>query len=145
MSPGSSDAAGGVPVVPNADSAGSPQGQPLSLTGYHGAPTEARLLIESFDAGQRMRRAVKGLAGFWGAMVVSVFIPIAHFVLVPSLFAIGIWQFVRRLHLHQVVRGAHGACPDCGAEQDFELSAARRFPQGVQCRACHRGLTLTAD
>lgn len=76
-------------------------------------------------------------------MVVSVFIPIAHFVLVPSLFGIGIWQFVRRLRLHQLVRGAHGTCPDCGAEQDFELSLGLRFLQGVQCRHCHRGLTLS--
>ena len=89
-----------------------------------------------------MRRAVKGLAGFWGAMVVSVFIPIAHFVLVPSFFGIGIWQFVRRLRRHHLVRAARGACPDCGAEQEFERGAGPRFPQAVQCRRCHRGLTL---
>ena len=112
------------------------------MTGYHGAPTPATLVVATFDAGRRTRRAVKGLAGFWGAMVVSVFIPIAHFVLVPSFFGIGIWQFVRRLRLQHLVRGAHGRCPDCGAEQDFELSAGSRFPQSVQCRQCHRGLTL---
>jgi len=116
--------------------------RPLVVSGYHGEPTPATLLVATFDPGQRMRRAVRGLAGFWGAMVVSVFIPIAHFVLVPSFFAAGIWQFVRRLRLHRLVRGAHGRCPDCGVEQDFELTAGPRFPQGVQCRACHRGLTL---
>ena len=116
--------------------------RPLVVSGYHGEPTPATLLVATFDPGQRMRRAVRGLTGFWGAMVVSVFIPIAHFVLVPSFFAAGIWQFVRRLRLHRLVRGAHGRCPDCGVEQDFELTAGPRFPQGVQCRACHRGLTL---
>ena len=79
-----------------------------------------------------MRRAVKGLAGFWGAMVVSVFIPVAHFVLVPSFFLVGIWQGVRRLKTAELVRGAHGRCPDCGAEQDFELGSAR-VPQSVSC------------
>ena len=122
-----------------------PQSAPLVVTGYHGPPTPAILLVVTFDPGQRMRRAVKGLAGSWGAMVVSVFIPIAHFLLVPSFFGIGVWQFFRRLRQHQQVRGAHGTCPDCGAVQDFELSAGPRFPQSVQCRHCHRGLTLAAQ
>lgn len=117
---------------------------PLRVSGYHGTPTPATLLVVTFDGPQRTRRAVKGLAGFWGAMVVSVFIPVAHFVLVPSFFGIGIWQFVRRLHRHELVRGAHAACPDCGVEQDFELGGGLRFPQGVQCRSCHRGLTIAA-
>ncbi len=130
--------------MPDTYPAAAPFTRPLSLTGYHGAPTAAQLLVVSFDPGQRMRRAVKGLAGFWGAMVVSVFIPIAHFVLVPSFFGIGVWQFVRRLRRHQLVRGARGACPDCGTVQDFELTSGLRFPQGVQCRACRRGLTLVA-
>ena len=130
--------------VPDTRPAAASYSRPLRLTGYHGAPTAARLLVVTFDASQRMRRAVQALAGFWGAMVVSVFIPIAHFVLVPAFFGIGIWQFVRRLRCHQVVRGAHGTCPDCGTEQDFELSSGPRVPQAVQCRACHRGLTLVA-
>jgi hypothetical protein len=129
-------------VSGNPSPAEPPGSTPLVITGYHGAPTGAILIVDSFDAGQRLRRAAKGLAGFWGAMAVSVFIPIAHFVLVPALFGIGAWQFVRRLRQQRQVRGAHGACPDCGAVQDFELSAGPRFPQGVQCGHCHRGLTL---
>ena len=123
------------------DLAAAPPSHPLTLSGYHGAPTPATLLVASFDRSQRLRRAVKGLAGLWGAMVVSVFIPIAHFVLVPSFLFVGVWQFVRRLKTGALVRGAHGRCPDCGAEQDFEFSGAR-FPQSVACASCHRGLTL---
>ena len=114
---------------------------PLQLSGYHGEPTPVRLVVATFDRPARTRRAVKGLAGFWGAMVVSVFLPVAHFVLVPSFFFIGIWQFLRRLKVAKLVRGAHGRCPDCGTEQDFELMS-RRFPQSVTCGSCHRGLTI---
>jgi len=117
--------------------------RPLTLSGYHGAPTAATLLVATYDRSQRLRRAFKALAGFWGAMLVSVFIPIAHFVLVPSFFFVGIWQFFRRLKTAELVRGAHGRCPDCGAEQDFELASAG-FPQSVACMSCHRGLTLAA-
>lgn len=113
----------------------------LTLSGYHGTPAPATLVVATFDAKARLRRALKGLAGFWGAMVVSVFIPIAHFVLVPSFFFIGIWQFLRRLRQSEQLRGAHGRCPDCGTEQHFELGSAR-LPQSVTCGSCHRGLTL---
>ena len=121
------------------DIASPPRG--LTLAGYHGVPTPVQLLVATFDGPARTRRAFKGLAGFWGAMVVSVFIPLAHVVLVPSFFFIGIWQFFRRLRVAELVRGAHGRCPDCGTEQDFEMSS-RRFPQSVTCGSCHRGLTI---
>jgi hypothetical protein len=118
--------------------------RPLVLTGYHGPPTPAALLVASFDGRQRVRRAITGLGACWGAMVVSVFIPVAHFVLVPSWFVAGIWVFFRRLRTAQRVRGVHGRCPDCGTEQDFELGSTR-FPQSVTCGSCHRGLTLAAS
>ena len=115
--------------------------QALTLTGYHGKPTPASLLVAGFDRSARVRRAAQGLAASWGAMVVSVVLPVAHFVLVPSFFFIGIWQFFRRLKTAELLRGARGRCPDCGTEQDFELGS-RRFPQSVTCAGCHRGLTL---
>jgi len=119
-----------------------PASASLRVSGYHGTPTPATLVVARFDRPQRVRRAAAGLAGFWGAMVASAFIPVAHFVLVPSFFGVGIWQFFRRLGRRELVRGAHAACPDCGAEQDFELAAGLRFPQGVRCGSCHRGLTI---
>lgn len=115
----------------------------LTLSGYHGTPTPATLVVATFERSARVRRALRGLAGFWGAMVVSVFLPVAHFVLVPSFFIIGIWQCFRRLKQSEQLRGAHGRCPDCGAEQDFELGSAR-LPQSVTCGSCHRGLRLAA-
>lgn len=125
------------------DSAAPATPRRLTLSGYHGTPTPATLVVATFDRSARLRRALKGLAGFWGAMVVSVFLPVAHFVLVPSFLFIGIWQFFRRLKQSEQLRGAHGRCPDCGAEQDFELGSAR-LPQSVTCGSCHRGLTLAA-
>jgi hypothetical protein len=124
--------------------AGSAARVSLQITGYHGSPTVAAPLTVRFDRARRLRRALAALLGFWGAMVVSVFIPIAHFVLVPSLFLAGIYQFVRRLKVGEQVRGVHGVCPDCGTEQDFELGTRLAPPQAIQCRGCRRGLTLSA-
>jgi len=124
--------------------AGSPARPALQLSGYRGRPTPAALVVATFDSGQRLRRAVTALLGFWGAMLVSVFVPGAHFVLVPSLFLVGVWQFARRLRTLELVRGVHGRCPDCGAEQDFELGPRVALPQDVRCHDCRRGLTLAA-
>jgi hypothetical protein len=57
--------------VPDDTAAAEPQ-RPLTLSGYHGKPTQATLLVASFDRSQRLRRAFRAVAGFWGAMVVSV-------------------------------------------------------------------------
>ena len=54
----------------------------FQLTGYSPTPSTATVTIRSFDKPERIRRALKGLATFWGAAIGSVFIPVAHFLLV---------------------------------------------------------------
>jgi len=117
--------------------------QPFLLTGYHGKPTQGKVTIQTFDREQRIRRAVTGLGKWWGVAVVTVFIPVAHFVLVPSFLAYGGWQFFQRLGTTEVATDARGTCPDCGADQVLELAARWRVPQPVTCRQCHRGLRLS--
>jgi len=114
----------------------------FTLSGYHGRPTRGRATIQVFERGERWRRALKGLGTWWGVAVGSVFIPVAHFILVPSFLGYGIWQFASRLGTTELVADAHGVCPDCGAEQALQLAAQWRTPQPVTCRACRRGLTL---
>src|SRR5207237_8985194 len=58
--------------------------QPFLLSGYHGEPTRGSVTIQAFDREQRFRRAVAGLGKWWGIGLLTVLIPVAHFVLVPS-------------------------------------------------------------
>src|SRR5438128_11625865 len=58
--------------------------QPFSLSGYHGRPTRGTVTIREFNRQQRTRRALAGLGRWWGVALLSVFIPVAHFILVPS-------------------------------------------------------------
>ena len=116
--------------------------QPFLLNGYHGEPTSGSVTIREFNRNERVRRAFAGLAKWWGVAVVAVFIPVAHFVLVPSFLAYGAWQFFQRLGAGAVASDAHGTCPDCGAEQVLELASRWQAPQPVTCRHCHRGLQL---
>lgn len=117
--------------------------QPFLLSGYHGAPTVGTATIHAFDREQRIRRALAGLGKWWGVAVVTVFIPVAHFILVPSFLAYGVWQFAQRLGTTELTTDAQGTCPDCGAEQALELATRWRAPQPVTCRHCHRGLRLS--
>ena len=54
------------------------------LTAFGAAPTRARATIVVQGAGRRMARALAGLGACWGPAVVSIFVPVAHFVLVPT-------------------------------------------------------------
>lgn len=117
--------------------------QPFVLSGYHGSPTPGSVTIRTFDREQRLRRAFAGLGKWWAVALLSVLIPVAHFVLVPSFLAYGGWQFFQRLGTAELATEARGTCPDCGTEQAFELAPRWRAPQPVTCRQCHRGLRLS--
>jgi hypothetical protein len=114
------------------------------LSGYSDHKAEATIRIRSFDRPGRIKRAAAGLAMWWGAAVASVFIPVAHFFLVPGFLIFGLVMFVRRLKTTDLVVAAHGTCPDCGAEQDLDMLGPWDESRDVICRECHRPLHLTA-
>jgi|SRR5689334_7836312 hypothetical protein len=113
------------------------------LTGYSPTPAQAKVTIRSFDRRERVRRALKGLATFWGAALGSVFIPVAHFLLVPSFALYGAYTFFERLGARQVVTTAEGTCPDCGKTQKLETGGRWRLPRDVACRYCQRPLRIS--
>lgn len=115
----------------------------FQLSGYNPTPTNATVTIESFDKRARVRRALKGLATFWAAALGSVFIPVAHFLLVPSFAVYGAYTFFARLHADQVVVAAEGTCPDCGREQQLEVGGRWHVPHTVACRYCQRALKIS--
>src|SRR5947207_6544119 len=117
--------------------------QPFLLSGYHGEPTRGSVTIQAFDREQRFRRAVAGLGKWWGIGLLTVLIPVAHFVLVPSFLAYGLWQFFQRLGTDELVGDAASTCPYCVSGLALELAPRWRAPQPVTCRQCHRGLRLS--
>lgn len=113
------------------------------LTGYSQTPTTATVTIRSFDKPERTRRALKGLATFWAAALGSVFIPVAHFLLVPSFGLYGVYTLFERLAAEQIVVTAEGTCPDCGKPQKLEVGGRWRVPRNVACRYCQRSLQIS--
>lgn len=116
--------------------------QAFILSGYHGHPTRGVVTIRVFSREQRWRRAAAGLGKWGGIALLAVFVPVAHFLLVPACLLYAFWLFFQRLRTVEVAPGARGTCPDCGREQLLELAPGWRAPQSVTCRYCHRGLRL---
>jgi hypothetical protein len=99
--------------------------------------------VRSFERSERLRRAAKGLATFWAAALGSVFIPVAHFLLVPSFFLYGAYTFWQRLGADRIATAAQGTCPDCGREQKLDVGGQWRVPRDIACRHCQRSLRIS--
>ena len=117
--------------------------QTYQLTGYNPTPSTATAMIRSFDKPERMKRALKGLGTFWAAAIGSIFIPVAHFLLVPSFALYGAYTFFERLGAQQVAVAVEGTCPDCGKPQKLETGGRWHVPRNVACRYCQRALKIS--
>ncbi len=113
------------------------------LTGYGDSTTAGEATVVHFDGGERMARAGKGLAMAWGAALASVFIPVAHFLLVPGFFLAGLVVFVKRMRRKVVVDTVRGACPDCNHDQSFDTANDWCLPMHLTCANCSRLLTAS--
>ena len=116
---------------------------PVELIGYNGK-TVATVRVVSYDRAGRMRRALAGLGLWWGVALVSVFIPVAHFLLVPGFFLYGLYTFLQRLKTDQLAVGGRGTCPDCGQEQELDVAGPWSLPRSTSCRYCQRSIRVTA-
>ena len=114
------------------------------LTGYGGSTTAGEATVMHFDGAERIARAGKELAIAWGAALVGVFIPVAHFLLVPGFFLAGLIVFAKTVRRRVVVDTICGRCPDCRHEQNFDTSTAWHLPMHLTCANCQRLLTATS-
>jgi hypothetical protein len=117
---------------------------PTSLAAFGYPSQRATAVIVEQSSGQRFARALAGLALFWGLALGGLFIPVAHFVLVPTFVAAGIIMAAKRAREHRRLLLVRGTCPRCGAEQEF--TPGGRFVSGrsLGCPRCHGNLTLVA-
>jgi hypothetical protein len=79
-----------------------------------GKRTTGEVRIARHSGMTRLRRAMKTLALFWCLAIVSVFVPVAHFVLVPGLLLAGPIAALVVARQRNAVLGGHGVCPACG-------------------------------
>jgi hypothetical protein len=97
------------------------------------------------SAQRRATRALVALGAFWGLAALAVFLPVAHFVLVPSFLAAGAITAGLRLREDRRLLSVRGGCPRCDVDQEFPAGQRFRREQTLDCPRCHTHLTLTAD
>ena len=73
---------------------------------------------------------------------VCVFIPLLHFILVPSLLIAGVVLGVSRLREDVTLATIEGACPRCRTPRTFVVGG--RFTEGraVHCDGCGNGFSV---
>jgi hypothetical protein len=115
---------------------------PISLTAFGFAPRPATASVVEQSTAERVGRAFVGLAMFWGLAVLGLFIPVAHFILVPTFLTAGIIMAVKRSREERRLTEVRGACPRCGAQQTFKAGGRFAAGRSLDCPACHGTLTL---
>ena len=114
----------------------------LPLCGPGAEPRTAVVEIGVLEPLDRLRRAGSAFGVGLAAAALAVLIPIVHFVLVPSALLLGLGVGIRRLGQGRTFRGGKGACPYCGAQQQFTLLGRFHLPKAVYCSSCQRELYL---
>ena len=107
--------------------------------------TTVSVRIDRHDPGDRLKRGLMALAACWGLAAVAILVPIAHFVLVPGFFLLGIFLLVKRLGQAATIAAVRGPCPQCGVTGNFHAGGRLKPHTKVSCPSCHNELDLSID
>src|SRR5437868_584948 len=91
--------------------------------------------IRSFSPRAVLTNSLKKLLMFWGAALLSVFLPVVHFVLVPLFFILGIFfAFRARKFRYEIISGQIH-CPRCKGAVKIEKAVFFEHHQEI-CQNC---------
>jgi hypothetical protein len=116
-----------------------------SLTAFGHPPSRVTAVVIEQTPAQRLGRTLAGLGMFWALALGGLFIPVAHFILVPTFLVTGIIVAVKRAREDRRPVQLRGACPRCGAAQEFKVGGRFATGRSVDCPKCHGTLALLAD
>src|SRR5258706_10001731 len=87
----------------------------VSLTAFGFAPRPATAVVIEQSTGERVARAFAGLGMFWVLALGGLFIPVAHFILVPTFLTAGIIMAVQGAKGKRGPSEGFGPPPPCGS------------------------------
>ncbi|MEK2690488.1 hypothetical protein [Bdellovibrio sp. GT3] len=99
--------------------------------------TTGYLEINKFNPAEKTRTALKKLALWWGLSLLSVLIPVFHFVLVPLFFFLGFFFARKGYKSEGQVLSGQTTCPHCGTEIKV-AKADLNWPMTEICQSCAR-------
>lgn len=91
--------------------------------------------IKEYTPRERTLRALKTLGAFWGLAIISVLIPVLHFILVPGFLLLGPIMAWLQYRQEIQVNNAHTQCPECQKEADFKKITGN-WPLKQNCPNC---------
>lgn len=109
---------------------------------YHDKVGPATVNVLQHGKPDRLKRAAVAWSGCWGAAIAAVFLPVLHFILVPSLLVGGPLYAMVMMREKVTVLGADGNCPACGAAQHPKLKTGASATMAFRCESCRRALEL---
>lgn len=85
--------------------------------------------------------SIKKLGLFWGLAIISILIPILHFVLVPAFLLAGVYAFSSQFkNTHHLTKGG-GTCPGCN--KFFSIKNINFFEgKKISCELCMEQLAI---
>lgn len=113
---------------------------PVMLTTFGDTPCDATATIVTQAPGRRVARALTALGTFWGLALGGLFIPVAHFILVPTFVTAGVVMAVLRAREDRRLLRVRGRCPRCGLEQEFAAGGRLTSEVRLDCPHCHSSL-----
>ncbi len=107
-----------------------------------GKATVGQMQTTWFDQGDRLKRALQRLGFFWLLAGVTLFIPIAHFVLVPGFLIAGPVISYLTYQMCWMRDHINGYCPTCNEQITIKLESKDELPKWTYCPACNTPLHI---
>ena len=100
-----------------------------------GKSSAGKVFVQSWSRKERVKRSLKVLGFTWLLAVLSVFLPIAHFFLVPAFLIAGpiVAHFIYKQE--SAVLGGESLCPSCGKLLPI-VGGPNKWPLEDLCSNC---------
>jgi hypothetical protein len=114
---------------------------PVRLSLPDGRCQAGNLQIQTWNPQAQARRALTAWALCWGSAILGAFVPLVHFVLVPTLLLAGPIAFFVLSRQKESGLGGSGTCPACQAP--FAISSGETRERFYDlCTACRAEVTV---
>jgi len=104
--------------------------------------THGSITIDHFSPPQRAANALRMGAKSLIATGLCVFIPVAHFFLVPAGLVVTVILIILTYRRTSKITEFTGSCPACGAAIELSTTSGDKWPIYEYCAKCSREITL---
>lgn len=103
--------------------------------------TTGSAIRRDLTSGERLLRSFRSIAIFWIVALLSVFVPVLHFILVPLFIILGIVFGIMTFLQSSLILSGTVLCPSCKAEVQL-VPNAESWPREQRCTSCYLMLKI---